>query len=119
MRIYRSANREVELAPVDYLGMVGAEVLSGRPTCTLRIDAGSLTGPLCAGVFGCTRGTFRLTFGASELATLLEGRLRITRHDGHVADVMPGDSFFHAKGDAVTWEVVDDIVKCFLLVPSA
>lgn len=119
MRTYRASQQEVGLSPIDYLGMVGAEILAGRPTCTLRVDTGGLSGPFCAGAFGCTKGTFRLTFGSSELATLLEGRLRITGPDGRVAEVKPGDSFFHAKGDTVTWQVVEDIVKCFLLVSNA
>jgi uncharacterized protein len=119
MRTYRASQKEASLAAVDYLAMVGAEVLAGPLTCTLRIDAGGLSGPLCAGVFGCTKGIFRLTFGSSELATLLEGRLRITGSDDRTTELKPGDSFFHAKGDTVTWEIIEDLVKCFMLVPNA
>ena len=64
------------------LAEIGANILSGDPQQSGRVDFGSLEGPLISGVWECTPGKFEITYPWGELATLLKGRITVTDADG-------------------------------------
>lgn len=115
MNVYKQGQPLSGLEPLAYLEMIGAKVIEGKPECTLHLDVGKLGDPLLVGTFGVTRGTFDFTYGADEIATLLEGRLVLTTPDGNRAELKPGDSVFTPKGQQIRWEVVEPVKKCFMI----
>ncbi len=90
-------------------------ILEGEPALSGRVDLGSLNGPIVGGVWECTPGKFEFTYTADELATILEGSVKITDASGDTVTYGPGDSFHIAKGEKTTWEVVDRLRKCFFI----
>ncbi len=97
------------------LAEIGANILSGDPQQSGRVDFGSLEGPLISGVWECTPGKFEITYPWGELATLLKGRITVTDADGRAVTYEPGDSFFVAQGQRVTWEIHEAVRKCFFI----
>ena len=78
-------------------------------------DGGTFDGPLMSGVWECTPGKFEISYPWGELATLLKGRITVTDSDGRAVTYEPGDSFFVAQGQRVTWEVHEPTRKCFFI----
>ena len=90
---------------------IGAEILSGSPAQSGRIDYGSLETPLIVGVWECTQGSFKVSYPWNELATILEGNITITFPDGFAHSFGPGDTHYAQKGDTVTWTIHSDKVR--------
>ncbi len=90
---------------------IGAEILSGSPAQSGRIDYGSLETPLIVGVWECTKGSFKATYPWNEMATILEGNITITFPDGSEHNFGPGDTHYATKGDTVTWTIHSEKVR--------
>lgn len=65
------------------------------------------------GIWSCTEGAFSCTELGDELQTIMRGRLILTRKDGKSIDCGPGDSIFTRKGERVTWDIQEDVIKVF------
>ena len=116
MNIYKPGSNLGELKSSDFLKEIGAKVLEGDPRSVSRMDFGDSVnsdGRLCSGVYGVTPGKFEVDYTWSELATVLEGRIRLTDSSGSVSEIGPGESFFVAAGETITWEVLEETRKCF------
>jgi uncharacterized cupin superfamily protein len=91
------------------------KILEGTPAQSGRVDFGSLEGPIVGGVWECTPGKFEFNYTADEMATVLDGEVRITDASGTTNTYGPGDTFHIAKGEKTNWEVVRPLRKCFFI----
>lgn len=117
MHVYRPGGREKGVVTYDEAletSFPGLEVLDGNPKQSGREDFASPDGRFSAGVWECTKGRFRITYPMDEIATLLKGRLVITDESG-ANPLGPGDSFFVAAGETLTWEIVETVRKSYFL----
>lgn len=117
MRQYQP-NKGIEgLVPAGGITELGAEVVGGGDLqTTVRVDWGSIEGPHCSGLWGCEAGTFKAPYPFTEMFSLLEGEVTITDGDGNSVHMKPGDTFFAAKGELVTFEIHKAMVKTFLAI---
>lgn len=123
MHVYRPGGRESGIAAYDEsleASFPGLEVLEGNPKQSGREDFASPDGAFSAGVWECTKGRFRITYPMDEIATLLKGKLVITDDNGRKTTLQAGDSFFVARGETLTWNIVEPVRKSyFLYMPPA
>lgn len=123
MHVYRPGARERGVVAYDEsldASFPGLVVLKGKPRQSGREDFASPDGTFSAGIWECTVGSFRVTYPMDEIATLLKGRLVITDEQGRKATLQAGDSFFVAKGETLTWDIIEPVRKSyFLYMPKA
>lgn len=118
MHVYRPGGREKGVTAYDEaleVSFPGLEVLEGNPRQSGREDFASPDGRFSAGVWECTKGRFRITYPMDEIATLLKGRLVLTDEAGRKSTLGPGDSFFVAAGETLTWEIIETVRKSYFL----
>jgi uncharacterized protein len=117
MHVYRPAAPEEGLEPLPPLpeSYPTIEILSGNPQQRGRLDVSDQEGALFAGVWECTRGSFRYQYTFTELATILTGRIAVTDSDGARHELVAGDSFLVRQGETVTWEILEDMRKSYFL----
>ena len=113
MNVYKPGSDLGELKESNFLEEIGARILEGDPKSVSRADFGDSGGPLCSGIYGVTPGKFEVDYTWTEIATILEGRIRLTDANGKVNEIGPGESFFVAAGETITWEVLEETRKCF------
>lgn len=75
------------------------------------------SGEVCAGVWACERGSWRIAFGPDkdEYFYVLEGRCRVIDEDGHAAEAGPGDALVIPAGFKGVFEVVEPIRKHYVI----
>ncbi len=80
--------------------------------------SGQGNGELDAGQWSCEVGAWRIEFAANrdEFFHLLSGRIRLCDADGLVTEVGPGESAVIPAGFSGVFEVVEPVVKHFVLV---
>lgn len=88
-------------------------ILRGKPRASGRIDFSADDESLLLGIWACTEGAFECTELGDELQTIQRGRLVLTRADGESIECGPGDSVFTRRGERVTWDIREDVVKLF------
>ena len=116
MNVYKPGSDLGELEESNFLEEIGARILEGNPNSVSRLDFDDSVesgGRLCSGVYGVTPGKFEVDYSWNEIATVLEGRIRLTDSKGVVNEIGPGESFFVAAGETITWEVLEETRKCF------
>ena len=122
MEVYRPNGAVEGLEPLPPLveSYPKMEILAGDPRQSGRLDVASDDGTVYAGVWECTKGSFRIEYPFTELATILAGRIVVTHETGERHELSAGDSFLVHQGETVTWDVVEDMRKSyFLIVASA
>ena len=70
---------------------------------------------LWGGVWGCSPGTFELTFGWDEMSYLLEGEITIEQDGAPPITLRPGDFLMCPKGTRSRWTVKKACKKVFVL----
>lgn len=118
MHVYRTGTREkgIEAISEDLpTSFPGLELLDGQPRQSGREDFASPDGRFSAGIWECTKGRFRIIYPMDEIATLLKGRLVITDEAGRRSTLGPGDSFFVAAGETLTWDIIEPVRKSYFL----
>ena len=86
---------------------LGSTILEGECLAFGGMTFGAPDAPVSAGYFGCTQGSFQMTYPFTEQATVVEGEVELT--DGHTGETTRygvGDSWFVEKGTPVTWKVL-------------
>jgi uncharacterized cupin superfamily protein len=121
MHVYQLAAQEqgIEALPPLSESYPTMEILSGDPRQSGRLDVSGEDGALYAGVWECTRGSFRFTYTFTELATILTGRIAVTDAQGTRHELGVGDSFLVRQGETVTWEILEDMRKSYFLFAEA
>ncbi len=115
MQTYTLSSNQIGLESWPDIAEEGDEVLAGNPQQSGRVDWGNIEGPLAVGIWECTPGKFRGTYPYSELCTIRKGRVTITDGSGVQTTYGPGDSFFVAQGETVTWEIHEAVQKCYFI----
>ena len=108
---YRQNTEQRDIGPCNSLAEDGWTVLEGTPLQTMRFDHGTLDdGPVVA-IWECTPGKIHKDEQPfNEFLTLFAGEVEATLN-GESLTLLPGDSFFVAKGDAITWDVKKTVRK--------
>jgi uncharacterized cupin superfamily protein len=110
---------KVTIAEVSYpdwpLESLGITTLAGEPAGSGQVTFQSPDKLISGGVWGCSPGTFELTFGWDEMSYLLEGEILIEPEGGPPITVRPGDFLNCPKGTRSRWTVKQACKKVFFL----
>ena len=88
-------------------------IVRGNPQASGRLDYGANDAESRMGIWACTEGAFECIESGDELQTLLSGHLILTRDDGESIECRAGDSIYTQKGERVTWDIREAVVKVF------
>lgn len=89
------------------------KVISGDPQFTTW-NLEDRDGLYC-GLWQATPGKWRISYEEWEYIRILEGRSVITADDGTEYPLGPGDSFILRPGFSGTWEVMETILKEYVI----
>lgn len=91
-------------------------VIKGDPVFTSwNVDE---TGNLCAGVWKCTPGLWKIVYDDWEYIRIIEGHSIITDEEGNATHLRAGDSYVIRPGFKGTWEVVQTTLKDYVLMSA-
>lgn len=96
-------------------------VLRGNPKReTWNVVDEAVGGRVCAGVWRCEPGHWRIEMGADEreLFTVLAGRCRVHGDDGSVQEVGPGEALWIPAGFRGSFEVLELLTKTYAIVAA-
>lgn len=93
-------------------------LVEGNPARTTWEHFTSPRGDLSAGIWACETGAWNIAFpaGKDEFFCVIEGRLRISDHDGHAAEFGPGDAGVIPAGFTGCFAVLVPVRKHFVVV---
>lgn len=93
-------------------------LLAGNPQRTTWEHFRTASGDLSAGIWACEPGAWHIAFpiGKDEFFCVIEGRLRITDHDGEAAEFGPGDACVIPAGFTGTFEVLEAVRKHYVVM---
>jgi uncharacterized cupin superfamily protein len=119
--IMQALKQSLDLSGMTSVGSIcnlGSEVLEGDPQASILFFDGSPESNLAVGLFGCTKGSFRLVYPFSEHAVVVKGELTlINEESGESENYGPGDGWFIKKGTPVKWTIhSEDFVKHYLSI---
>ncbi|WP_221794318.1 cupin domain-containing protein [Oceanobacter mangrovi] len=97
---------------------LGSEVIEGNPEASVQFLVGNPETNIAVGLFGCTKGVFRMVYPFTEHATVLSGKVTLQNEaTGETESYQAGDSWYFEKGTAVLWTVEsDDFVKNYMSI---
>ena len=112
-------HQKVTIADVSYpdwpIETLGITRVAGEPTGSGQVTYQSPDKLISGGVWGCSPGTFELTFEWDEMSYLLEGEIVIEQDGVHPITVHPGDFLNCPKGTRSRWTVKQACKKVFFL----
>ena len=91
-------------------------LLSGDPRFTTWNAYESADGKRFAGTWRCTPGAWRIVYDEWEYCEVIEGVGVITHDDGRRWTLKAGDRFVLEPGFTGSWEVVETMVKRYVVV---
>jgi uncharacterized cupin superfamily protein len=97
------------------LQTLGISVTAGTPEGSGQVTYQTADKLVSGGVWGCSPGTFELTFAWDEMSYLLEGELMIEQAGAQSLTVRPGDFLMCPKGTKSRWIVKKACKKVFFL----
>ena len=97
------------------LQTLGISVTSGDPKGSGQVAYQTSDKLISGGVWGCSPGTFELTFGWDEMSYLLEDEIIIEQEGAQPITVRPGDFLNCPKGTKSRWIVTRACKKVFVL----
>jgi uncharacterized cupin superfamily protein len=97
------------------LQTLGISVIAGDPQGSGQVTFQTADKLVSGGVWGCSPGTFELTFGWDEMSYLLEGEIIIEQEGAPPITVRPGDFLNCPKGTTSRWVVKKACKKVFFL----
>jgi cytochrome c len=97
------------------LHSLGIETVAGEPEGSGQVTFQTPDKLISGGVWGCSPGTFELTFGWDEMSYLLEGEVVIEQDGAEPLTVRPGDFLNCPKGTRSRWTVTKACKKVFFL----
>jgi len=111
---------DYDLKPLPPLAETqGYQVIDGNPTAAMRLDVGRADSTHRMGIWRCTPGSFKCTEKGNELQTILDGSMSLVDDDGEIHRYGPGDSFYTTKGQKVTWQIHETVIKVFYTYDAA
>ena len=97
------------------LHTLGISVTAGAPEGSGKVTYQTSDKLVSGGVWGCSPGTFELTFGWDEMFYLLEGEITIEQEGAQPITVRPGDFLMCPEGTKSRWIVKKACKKVFVL----
>jgi len=97
------------------LESLGISVTAGSPKGSGQVTYQTSDKLVSGGVWGCSPGTFELTFEWDEMSYLLEGEIVIEEEGARTITVRPGDFLMCPKGTKSRWIVKKACKKVFFL----
>ena len=91
-------------------------ILDGDPKQTGFVTDTEPKGVFVTGIWACTPGKYQVDqyhANCYEFGHILEGKVRVTDHEGDSAIYQAGDTIVTPKGFKGTWEVLEPIRKVF------
>lgn len=95
---------------------VPAQVTAGAPVARLRVQAATAADRVSAGTWTATCGAWSVSYAEWEFCHIVAGHARLHEAGQPAVDVGPGDAFVIAPGFAGVWEVVEPLVKHFVVI---
>jgi uncharacterized cupin superfamily protein len=92
-------------------------LVRGNPLRTTWNHFNNVGGELSAGVWACEPGAWNIAFPADkdEFFCVIEGRIRITDHEGQAREFGPGDACVIPCGFTGTFEVLEPVRKHYVV----
>lgn len=90
-------------------------ILSGDPVQTATYLFASNDKRFSVGTWTCQRGKWRIDFGEHEFIHILDGVVDVTDAEGEVRTYRAGDTFVSPLGFSGTWDVIEPVMKHFVL----
>lgn len=87
-------------------------VIAGSPDASTRPMHNDPDGKYAVGIWRCTPGSFRWTFGRDEFVYVIEGEATVTYASGKLITIRAGDAVYFPAGDC-TWTISKTIKKVF------
>jgi uncharacterized protein len=103
-------NEWPDLKELDFV-----KVLEGNPTHKGTHSFGNFGSSLQIGLWECSPGKFEYTYPGNEICIIEQGTVEIIDSLGNVRRLGPGDSMFTTKGEVVTWNIISNIRKVFMI----
>ena len=97
------------------LETLGISITAGSPQGSGKVTYQTSDKLVSGGVWGCSPGTFELTFGWEEMSYLLEGEIMIEQEGAQPITVRPGDFLMIPKGTKSRWTIKKACRKVFFL----
>ncbi|WP_371323836.1 cupin domain-containing protein [Dechloromonas sp. ZY10] len=93
-------------------------LLAGNPLRTTRQYFASDDGTRTAGIWHCEPGAWQIAFaaGKDEFFCIIEGRIRITDHNGIAAEFGPGEAGVIPSGFTGSFEVLAPVRKYYVVM---
>jgi uncharacterized cupin superfamily protein len=91
-----------------------ASVEAGDPRASVVVRTTSPDGLFESGLWSCTAGRFRLTYGCDEFVHILEGEV-IVHQGGSSKTLRAGDAAYFRAGLETTWEVPTFVRKVWVM----
>lgn len=111
-------HKKVTVSETDYpawpVTTLGATIVEADAKGSGQITFQTSDKLVSGGVWGCSPGTFELTFGWDEMCYILEGEASVEA-DGQTINLKPGDFAFFESGTKALWIVKRAIKKVFAL----
>lgn len=87
-------------------------LVAGQPDASTRPMHNEPDGSYAVGIWRCTPGSFRWTFGRDEFVYVIEGEATVKYSSGKLITIRAGDAVYFPKGDC-TWTISKTIKKVF------
>ncbi len=94
-------------------------IIAGDPRFTLWTLDASMDDTRFAGYWASTPGTWWVTYEEWEYCTLVEGHAIISEDGQPPVELRPGDHFIFRPGFHGKWQVVEPVVKTFVVLMPA
>ena len=92
------------------------KVIEGDPRFTLWTLDASSDDTRFAGYWSSTVGTWRVTYEEWEYCCLIEGEAKVTEDGGSAVHLKPGDHFIFQPGYTGQWQVIEPVLKTFVVI---
>lgn len=103
------------LQDAEWTPVAAEKIISGHPKSACKILYTSKTEEFTAGIYECTAGKLKVSYGEDEFCTLIEGKLRMTNDKGEVQEFKAPDSFLIPSGFSGIWEPLSHLRKFFVI----
>lgn len=98
----------------DYLPTQDQRI-AGNPRQSVSIDYSDRSGKFMVGIWRCEPGKWKVSYTEDEYCRLLEGVCVVTDAAGQGVTLRAGDEFVMPRGFVGTWEVLQSVVKRFVI----
>lgn len=107
---------EAAASPTEAADPAADRVTAGAPRALNQTAYESPDGRVFVGTWSCSPGRWRVEYDETEYCRVLEGVGALIDEQGVVVALKAGDEFVIPAGFRGEWEVIDHIVKRYVIV---